>query len=185
MRFKRTVVCQTCAKLKNVCQTCIFDLQYGASHRHHKRPTTIHARWAGPAADVVRTCGHPGLPVQVRDQVLRTGGNPPRGAINREYFAQNAEAQVRRTRTGTAAWPVECGSPRWEDGGTRACLQMADGILPVDYSKGALTAHEELEKMARRGPYYKRNLPHVCSFFVKGFCSRGDECPYRCVITRF
>lgn len=28
-RFKKTEVCQTCAKLKNVCQTCLFDLQYG------------------------------------------------------------------------------------------------------------------------------------------------------------
>ena len=56
---------------------------------------------------------------------------------------------------------------------------MRDGIIPVDYNKGTLSAHEELEKLARRGPQYKRNLPHVCSFFVKGFCSRGDECPYR------
>ena len=29
MRFKKTEVCQTCAKLKNVCQTCILDLEYG------------------------------------------------------------------------------------------------------------------------------------------------------------
>jgi len=28
-RFKSTIVCQTCAKLKNVCQTCLFDLEYG------------------------------------------------------------------------------------------------------------------------------------------------------------
>ncbi|GMI24507.1 hypothetical protein TeGR_g14645, partial [Tetraparma gracilis] len=28
-RFKSTVICQGCAKIKNVCQTCIFDLQYG------------------------------------------------------------------------------------------------------------------------------------------------------------
>ena len=28
-RFKKTEVCQTCAKLKNVCQTCLFDLEYG------------------------------------------------------------------------------------------------------------------------------------------------------------
>ena len=29
MRFKKTEVCQTCAKLKNVCQTCLLDLDYG------------------------------------------------------------------------------------------------------------------------------------------------------------
>lgn len=29
MRYKKTEVCQTCAKLKNVCQTCLLDLQYG------------------------------------------------------------------------------------------------------------------------------------------------------------
>jgi len=28
-RFKSVVICQTCAKMKNVCQCCIFDLQYG------------------------------------------------------------------------------------------------------------------------------------------------------------
>ena len=29
MRFKKTEVCQTCAKLKNICQTCLLDLEYG------------------------------------------------------------------------------------------------------------------------------------------------------------
>jgi pre-mRNA-splicing factor RBM22/SLT11 len=28
-RFKKTELCGTCARVKNVCQTCIFDLQYG------------------------------------------------------------------------------------------------------------------------------------------------------------
>ena len=27
-RFKKTEICPTCAKLKNVCQTCLFDLQF-------------------------------------------------------------------------------------------------------------------------------------------------------------
>jgi pre-mRNA-splicing factor RBM22/SLT11 len=36
-----------------------------------------------------------------------------------------------------------------------------------------------LQKIARTAPYYKRNLAHICSFFVKGECKRGAECPYR------
>ena len=31
MRFKKTEVCQTCSKIKNVCQTCLLDLEYGTS----------------------------------------------------------------------------------------------------------------------------------------------------------
>lgn len=34
-------------------------------------------------------------------------------------------------------------------------------------------------KLARTQPYYKRNRPHICSFWVKGECKRGEECPYR------
>lgn len=29
MRFKATQICTTCATIKNVCQTCVLDLQYG------------------------------------------------------------------------------------------------------------------------------------------------------------
>jgi pre-mRNA-splicing factor RBM22/SLT11 len=39
-----------------------------------------------------------------------------------------------------------------------------------------------LMKLARSAPYYKRNQPHICSFYVKGECKRGEECPYRYVI---
>ena len=38
-----------------------------------------------------------------------------------------------------------------------------------------------LMKLARTTPYYKRNRPHICSFWVKGECKRGEECPYRYV----
>jgi len=84
MRFKKTEVCQTCSRLKNVCQTCLLDLEYG-------------------------------LPIQVRDAALKIKDDLPR----------------------------------------------------------------LLMKLARTSPYYKRNRPHICSFWVKGKCKRGEECPYR------
>ena len=37
-----------------------------------------------------------------------------------------------------------------------------------------------LEKLKRKDPgHYNRNKAYICSFFVKGSCTRGDECPYR------
>lgn len=38
-----------------------------------------------------------------------------------------------------------------------------------------------LKQLARTDPYYKRNRPHICSFYAKGECKRGSECPYRYV----
>ena len=45
--------------------------------------------------------------------------------------------------------------------------------------KAQSSQNEMLNKLTRKAPYYKRNRPHVCSFWVKGECKRGEECPYR------
>lgn len=45
------------------------------------------------------------------------------------------------------------------------------------------SAQTFLEKLRRKDPYYKRNLPHICSFFQKGTCNRGTLCPYRYVMS--
>lgn len=116
MRMKKTEVCQTCAKLKNVCQTCILDLQYG-------------------------------LPVQVRDTALAIADSVPKNEVNREYYIQNAEKTL-------------------EDGSN-------------EFNKSNPAGHELLKRLARNQPYYQRNKAHICSFFVKGQCNRGTECPYR------
>ncbi|KAI9352278.1 putative RNA-binding protein [Zopfochytrium polystomum] len=118
MRYKKTEICQTCAKIKNVCQTCVLDLEYG-------------------------------LPVQVRDSVLNVEDSVPRSDVNREYFVQKVEGQLGATDT------------------------------LVNYGKATSIAKETLKKMARVEPYYKRNRAHICSFYVKGECKRGEECPYR------
>ncbi|TFK55092.1 hypothetical protein OE88DRAFT_1674668 [Heliocybe sulcata] len=118
MRFKTTVICQTCAKIKNVCQTCLLDLEYG-------------------------------LPTQVRDTALALQNEAPTSDINREYYAQNMEGKLE---------------------GNKSLL---------DSGRAQAAGKEMLKQLARTDPYYKRNRPHVCSFYVKGDCKRGAECPYR------
>ena len=58
---------------------------------------------------------------------------------------------------------------------------LEDNILCVPIFKPYFLSHksELLQKLARTTPYYKRNRPHICSFWVKGECKRGEECPYR------
>lgn len=119
MRFKKTEVCQTCSKLKNVCQTCLLDLEYG-------------------------------LPIQVRDAALKITDNLPKSDVNKEYYIQNMEKQLSRSDSGALANNSKLNEP-----------------------------NDLLMRLARTAPYYKRNRPHVCSFWVKGECRRGEECPYR------
>lgn len=118
-RFKKSEVCQTCSKLKNVCQVCLLDLEYG-------------------------------LPVQVRDTALAINSNDtiPKSDVNREYFAEEHD---RKARAG------------------------------IDYesSYGKVRPNDTILKLQRTTPYYKRNRAHVCSFYVRGECTRGAECPYR------
>jgi len=120
MRFKKTEVCQTCSKMKNTCQTCLLDLEYG-------------------------------LPVQTRDHALSVKDNIAKSDVNKEYFTQNMEREIANT----------------------------DGTVAVGNVGKAQTPSDLLLRLARTAPYYKRNRPHICSFWVKGSCKRGEECPYR------
>jgi len=60
-------------------------------------------------------------------------------------------------------------------------LQIAntDGTVAVGAVGKAQAPSDLLLRLARTAPYYKRNRPHICSFWVKGECKRGEECPYR------
>ncbi|GKU98803.1 hypothetical protein SLEP1_g11753 [Rubroshorea leprosula] len=118
-RYKKTEICQTCGKLKNVCQVCLLDLEYG-------------------------------LPVQVRDTALSINSNDaiPKSDVNREYFAEEHD---RRARAG----------------------------LDYESSFGKVRPNDTILKLQRTTPYYKRNRAHICSFYVRGECTRGAECPYR------
>ena len=72
MRFKKTEICQTCSKLKNVCQTCLLDLEYG-------------------------------LPTQVRDAALKITDKIPESDVNKEFYIQNIESQLKAAGDNTVA----------------------------------------------------------------------------------
>ena len=62
-------------------------------------------------------------------------------------------------------------------------MALNDGTVPAGALGKATAPSDMLLKLARTTPYYKRNRPHICSFWVKGECKRGEECPYRYVVT--
>ena len=127
-RFKKTEVCQTCAKMKNVCQTCLFDLQYG-------------------------------LPVEVRDKFLgKEKVAVPTQEGNRNYWAQLATTNVTLIQYNNFSY----------------FAQIDNLALPYEQKENPI-----LKKLARTQPYYERNKAHVCSFWLKGTCTRGKLCPYR------
>ncbi|CAH8670774.1 unnamed protein product [Schistosoma haematobium] len=135
-RFKKTEVCQSCAKIKNVCQTCLFDLEYG-------------------------------LPVEVRDKALRLSQQLSKNDVNREYFHQQIEQNLEVEGDITAPY-----------GGNQLIGKAISNTASASSSSGG-GGTDLLLKLARTAPYYRRNRPHICSFWVKGECRRGEECPYR------
>jgi pre-mRNA-splicing factor RBM22/SLT11 len=67
-RFKKTEICQTCAKTKNVCQTCLLDLEYGL-------PVQVRDKFL-EKSDIVQV---------------------PKDVVNRDFWAQHMNANVNST----------------------------------------------------------------------------------------
>jgi len=126
-RYKRTEICPTCAKLKNVCQTCILDLQYG-------------------------------LPVEVRDKALELEGQQ--------------KADIKAVSQANRNFVYD-----------QINQQLADGTgsahIPSYGPLRSRAAEMLISRTQRKGPYYKRNEPHICSFFIRGKCNRGLSCPFK------
>nr|KAJ3418949.1 Pre-mRNA-splicing factor slt11 [Polyrhizophydium stewartii] len=119
MRWKRTEICQTCAKIKNTCQCCLLDLELG-------------------------------LPTKIRDAVLDSHGGMPSTDVNTQVYVRKMEEQ------------------------------MGDDKV-VNHGKAESAAKEVLRKLARTSsdPYQTKSKAPLCSFFIKGICKRGLECPMR------
>lgn len=58
-------------------------------------------------------------------------------------------------------------------------LLQARAGLDYESSYGKERPNDTILKLQRTTPYYKRNRAHICSFYIRGECTRGAECPYR------
>lgn len=104
------------------------------------------------------------LPVKARDSLL--GNEPgtacnqdlPKLEVNRQFFFQTMRSQL-------ADQDLSGGDPS-------APLLIGDS--PVINEKVANIARKRADAAK-----YRRNLPHVCSFYAKKECNRGDSCPFR------
>ena len=121
-RLKKVEICRSCAQAKNVCQVCIYDLQYG-------------------------------LPVKIRDQILKESGSV------------GAAVEIPQSRANRAWYSAQ------QD------RILAEGGSFVGDANAL--AHAQLASIARMEPRYERNLAKLCSFFARGECNRGADCPFR------
>eukprot|EP01122_Echinamoeba_exundans_P009141 TRINITY_DN3163_c0_g1_i2.p1 TRINITY_DN3163_c0_g1~~TRINITY_DN3163_c0_g1_i2.p1 ORF type:complete len:264 (-),score=15.04 TRINITY_DN3163_c0_g1_i2:529-1320(-) len=87
-RFKKTEICQTCAKVKNVCQTCILDLEFNL-------PVQVRdAALGGAAVDLMpQSDANRGYHAQIADQRVAQGLLPYHNAQYTNVVHQLARAE--------------------------------------------------------------------------------------------
>eukprot|EP01071_Lankesteria_metandrocarpae_P005639 Lankesteria_metandrocarpae@DN4079_c0_g1_i1.p1 len=93
-RYKQTIICQICARLKNVCQCCLFDLEFGLPVQVRDRFLQDRHKWTLPESRVGRdwaTSSNAGLAEDYRREI--TGGAPhpilQHLARNAPYYERN------------------------------------------------------------------------------------------------
>ena len=89
--------------------------------------------------------------------------------------------RIRRPRCANHTSPLPPAREREIDVTNGSCLrrQFAGGENKLNDGRVSSAGREMLKQLARTEPYYKRNRPHLCSFYAKGECNRGSSCPYR------
>lgn len=173
------ILCGTCLG-ENPYVRMMID-KYGQECKICNRPFTTYRWCPGPRTrykktEICQTCSRAknvcqtclldlkyNLPVQVRDKLLQVCSDVPKSDVNRAYYAQILDKKLEEAPKDDPMAPLD------------KALAGPSTSPGKDLPPGAQT----LARLARRTPYYRRNLPHICSFWVKGECKRGDECPYR------
>lgn len=81
-RFKKTEICQTCAKSRNVCQTCLLDLQFGLPTQ--VRDTALGVTQKAPTSAINREFYAQNIEAAIENGVEdnTSGGGASGGAVN-------------------------------------------------------------------------------------------------------
>ena len=188
-----------------VCETCLGPnpyvrmtrAEYGKECKVCSRPFTVFRWRPGPEArfkktEICRTCARAkgvcqtcildldyNVPVQVRDAAA--GAAPqeaPRSAVHREWHAQQLERLMAEEDAGGAGAGA-AGALLAAAGARGGAVVGAGSGAGRGGAGGKERPGEGLNKLQRHAPYYERNRAKICSFFVKGTCTRGAECPFR------
>lgn len=162
-----------------VCETCLGDNPYvrmtkephGKKCQICENPFTVFAWQAGTKGrlkrvEICRSCAEAknvcqvciydlryGLPVKVRDKVLREAGSS----------------------SSALSMPQSNANRSWYNTQQQRALEQGQG----NTDDVTAYAHAKLTEMARMQPQYERNLAKLCSFFARGECDRGANCPFR------
>lgn len=92
-RFKKTEICTTCAKVKNVCQTCILDLQYGLPVQ--VRDAALGIKSAGPTSDKNREYFAETMDKQLEGPTSLVGSSSsPAGRAGQELLRKAARKEI-------------------------------------------------------------------------------------------
>lgn len=156
-----------------VCETCLGPnpyvrmqkIEYGGACHISGRPYTVFRWRPGNDARYKKTI--------ICQEVAKAKNVCQVCLLDLDY---SLPVQVRDKALGVE----EDGLPDSVPGKEYALTRMQTSGELDDRSRFASTGPNELiNKLARNQPYYKRNQAKICSFFVRGECKRGAECPYR------
>lgn len=166
-----------------VCETCLGDNPYirmtkepyGKPCKICDVPFTVFAWQAGTygrlkKVEICKTCAKAqhvcqvcvfdlryGLPVQMRDKILQEEGASTRNIV------------VSRSNANRS----------WQNSLNERNILENDHSLSTTQSRNNIRAASRLQAIARMEPRYDRNIAKLCSFYARGECNRGSNCPFR------
>lgn len=175
-RYKSTIICQEVAKAKNVCQVCLLDLK-------HNLPVQVRDQLSNAVVEDI-----PESDVGLEYQLALKESRGELGAQFKDKDAKEDENLARLTRTtpyykvrSAASTRLLFGSPCLH--GTHTIVRVR-GVAAGKYQYAvpyciARSDTRELVQLLLIMTVMQRNRAQLCSFFARGECNRGAECPYR------